>query len=292
MGNFAVVVVKPEGYIHAEAFRPVQQMLVQALGELGHDAIAADSYHEPPRRNIVLGVNLIERYGILPPAGSILYNLEQCDKSSTWMNAGTVSLFKADSLVIRGERITADSMYELWDYSAQNVEWWKRSVAIHDVKLVEIGYVKPTQPTKYLAEEERDIDVLFYGSVNERRARVLDDLHARGLKVEALFGVYGDELERYIERAKVVLNMHFYDAQIFEIVRVSHLLRHGRFVVSEWGGLCRAFEGIELAPYENLADVCAEMVKRPEHRARAAQIGKHIFQEMPFSENLRSVVGA
>ena len=39
----------------------------------------------------------------------------------------------------------------------------------------------------------------------------------------------------WIARSKIVLNLHQYDAQVFEIVRVSYLLANRRAVVSERG---------------------------------------------------------
>jgi hypothetical protein len=53
--------------------------------------------------------------------------------------------------------------------------------------------------------------------------------------IEFLAGVYREERDRLIARAKVVLNMHYYDARVFEIVRVSYLLSNEKAVVAECG---------------------------------------------------------
>ena len=49
------------------------------------------------------------------------------------------------------------------------------------------------------------------------------------------FNAYGGKRDALIARAKVVLNIHYYAAQVFEIVRVSYLLANSKAVVTEIG---------------------------------------------------------
>jgi len=82
---------------------------------------------------------------------------------------------------------------------------------------VPIGYVPELTRIAPAAE---DIDVLFYGASYERRYAVLRDLHDRGLRVKWLSGVYGASRDAWIARSKIVLNIHYWDAKIFEKVRL------------------------------------------------------------------------
>ncbi len=93
-----------------------------------------------------------------------------------------------------------------------------------------------------------------------------------GLNTQAVFGVYGAARDTLIARAKVVLNLHFYEASIFEIVRVSYLLANRKAVVAE------CHDGTEVDPdmldavrparYGQLVDACAELVHdEPERSA-------------------------
>lgn len=92
----------------------------------------------------------------------------------------------------------------MWDYSAANVA---RLAALGVAALhVPIGYHPVLARIERAAE---DLDVLFYGSLNERREAVLDGLEARGLQVASVFGVYGAERDALIARAKLVLNVHY-----------------------------------------------------------------------------------
>ena len=55
----------------------------------------------------------------------------------------------------------------------------------------------------------------------------------KGLTVKSLFGVYGKERDAWIERSKLVINHHYYQSQIFEVVRVFYLLTNSVAVVGE-----------------------------------------------------------
>ena len=99
-----------------------------------------------------------------------------------------------------------------------------------------------------------DFDVLFYGSFNARRQKILDALRDRGLTVKAVFGVFGADLDQLIARSKVVINIHFYDNGRLEMIRLFDLLANGRTIVSELnpGELVDAdlTDAFVTAPYE------------------------------------------
>jgi len=272
----AVVIVSPPGYPHAEAFREVAESLVAALRDLGHDAVLARGFEAGDRRAIVFGANLLERAGLEPPPDAILYNLEQVTPDSPWFPAATLARLRR---------------HRVWDYSAANV-----------ARLAALGVTATHVPIGYhpvLARIERaaeDLDVLFYGSLNERREVVLDGLEARGLQVASVFGVYGAERDALIARAKLVLNVHYYAARVFEIVRVSYLLANRRCVVSETGAEpdeeAAWAEGIAFAPYERLVETCVELVARRSERRRLAEAGHARFAARPLAPILAAALAA
>ena len=58
------------------------------------------------------------------------------------------------------------------------------------------------------------MDVLFFGLMNPRRAALLAAVTASGLAVHVLTGdtmTFGAPLDAILARAKIVLNLHFYD---------------------------------------------------------------------------------
>jgi len=256
--RFAVAIASPPGYEHGEAFREVAEGLHHGLLALGHDSVLTNRLDLDDRRTIVLGSNLLALYQLEPPRDPILYNLEQVEGAS-WTYART----PLPDLLRR---------YPVWDYSEANIERlveWQVPRPTH----VPIGYVP--QLTR-IAPAEEDVDVLFYGSLNERRRLILDKLQQRGLRVKWLFGVYGAARDAWIARSKVVVNIHFFPSKVFEIARVSYLLANRRAVVSEYGGH-RNDEldleaGIAFADYDDVVDRCMELVG--DDRARR-ELGEH-----------------
>jgi hypothetical protein len=142
----------------------------------------------------------------------------------------------------------------------------------------------------------QDLDIAFVGSLNPRRSMALEAMQRQGLKVQAAAGVYGTERDALFARAKVVLNLHYHEAQVFEIVRVSYLLANRVCVVSEVG-LDQRLEapfarGVAFAPYGELVAACRYLVQRPDARRRIAGAGYDIFKAMPQAPMLAKALQA
>ncbi len=276
VSQFAVVTVRPPGYAHAEAFAEVGETLLHALRRLGHDAVVAD-HPVPGRRAIVLGSNLLPRHPLPLDPGDVLYNLEQVEERSPWLGPELRALFRR---------------HPVWDYSARNAARYP-ALGLPAPVVVPIGWAPELARIAPAAVE--DVDVLFYGSVNERRRGILEALAARGLRVEARFGLYGAERDALIARSKIVLNVHFYEAKVFEEVRVSYLLGNGRCVVSERGAdpeAERAFEGgVAFADHDRLVETCAALAADPGARARLAARGREIMASRDAARILHPFVG-
>jgi hypothetical protein len=278
---FQVVQVRPEGYIHAEALTEIAECVYFGLQRLGVKAF----FREPPDRpvrQIVLGAHLLDAQGLdALPADAIIYNSEQIDDDSRWLTSQYVGALKKRTV---------------WDYSTENV---RRLTALgsRSVQFVPVGYVPELARIPHVSDE---IDVLFYGSVNPRRQHILDQLQARGLNVVVLFGAYGEERDRAIARAKVVLIVHFYEAKIFEIVRAAYLLSNRKAVVAECGPDTfvepELRDAICAAPYERLVDACVELVRDPARRDALGAQAQRLFalrrEENILGASLQRVVPA
>jgi hypothetical protein len=246
------------GDVHSGAFAEIHDTLQAALYELGTAA-----------RSIYLGAHHVQTI----PEDAIVYNFEQ---------AGTVG--QSYAAIMRAR--------ETWDYDARNVAALRaRSILAKHVPLGYHPVLKRIQPAPV-----EDIDVLFYGSINPRRQKVIDELRAAGVVVVHLFSKYGAERDAYIARAKIVLNLHYYDSQIFEIPRVSYLLANERFVVSEDGhGDDPVYEefadGVAMAPYGSLVETCCAFLLDPVARRDVARLGTLVMRERDEVAILRSALG-
>ena len=279
--RYAVSILRQPGNIHSECFRELAETVTGGLNALGHEAVLSeeqDTSASGGRRNIVFGSNLIANLDA-PPAfapGSILYNLEQIYDGSPWLTPGLLAAFRA---------------HTVWDYSQANIQ----ALARYGIPAqhVPVGYLPSL--TRIPPAPAQDIDVLFIGSLAARRLAVLQALERSGLRVMAIYGRYGPERDQFIARAKMILNIHFHEAKVFEIVRVSYLLANRCFVVSETG-LDAATEaafsgGVAFAPYDRLVPICLSYLREPAARQAVAARGFAIMSAIGEADMLRPVVG-
>lgn len=260
--KYSVSIYSPPGYWPAACFEEVAETLRCGLRSIGREGVPGQA------RDIVLGANM------LPPGyqgTGVLYNLEQ--RGSSWLESPA-----ALDLLRR---------HEVWDYSASNIAWLtERGVR---AKHLPIGYAR--ELTR-IPERERDLDVLFYGVLNERRQRVLDGLRERGLSVCHCFGAYGAERDDLIARSRIVLNLHYYDARIFEIVRCSYLFANRACVVSEESeDVPPELRGsVHFAPYDRLVDECVRLLASSEQRYEIAHRAHEAFKKCSEAAFLVRVV--
>ena len=264
--KFAVVLICPAGYIHSLALLEIAETIHYALVNLGFDSILTDSYESPERKNIILGGHLLTNAPeYIIPKDAIIYNFEQIDPSSPWLESNYLELLKS---------------HEVWDYSKQNINTFEK-LGVTNLKHLPLGYVH--QLNRIKTSDYQDIDVLFYGSLNGRRSKIIDALKAANLNVVNVFGVYGAERDALISRSKIVLNIHFYDSKIFEIARISYLLSNGVCVVSEIGNDPIELEfknSLILTEYDDIVSTCVSLINDRKTRKSIAEIGRNYFRQL------------
>ena len=245
---FNICLIKPADYIHSYAFLELGELIHFSLKELGYKSELNFNQLEPGAKNIIIGGHLLSEEDIpFLPGSTVVLNTEQVYSEATPWSQAIFKLAKK---------------FDIWDYSMKNIEKF-HAIGIDRVKHLKIGFQK--ELVRIDPYKNKDIDVLFYGCINERRKEVLDKLAANGLRVKVLFGVYGKERDEWVERSKLVLNHHFYNSHIFEVVRVFYLLTNSIAVVGEVNettsieSMCR--EGIYSAKYSELVSACMHMAK-------------------------------
>lgn len=140
----------------------------------------------------------------------------------------------------------------------------------------------------------RVVDMLAAGLRELSCTVEITNARQRGLSVKAVFGVYGAELDEFISRSKVVINIHFYPNGRLEMIRLFDLLANARTVVREVNpgetvdnDLQDAFVG---APYERLADVTEALVRDPVRCAQVAAAGKAALKNCCARTILREAI--
>ncbi len=279
MRPFRIVLLRPGRSPHAEALREVAEALHYALQRLGLSAGVAEAMPAAGEGAIVLGAHAADPATLAAlPAEAILYNFEQL----------------TDDLFARAPHYRdALGTQPVWDYSAANATRYADFGIAAPRAVVPVGYVP--EWTRIAPAAKQDIDVLFYGSINPRRLAILQELREAGLAVAPHFGVYGPARDALIARAKVVLNMHFYDAQILEMPRVGYLLANRVPVVTEIGPATRLephlAEAMRGVPRDDLVDACVELVHDEPARRALAERGYAAFSGRRLEETLARALG-
>lgn len=274
--NFAVTVVTLPGYLHSAAFSEVAETLCYGLRSLGHDCVLSTDANIPGRQHIVLGANLLPDYALPVAPDAILYNLEQVQAGPPWFTPQHIDLYRR---------------HVVWDYSEQNVTRFA-ALGIHVSRVMPMGYIG--EMTRIEHEDHADIDVLFFGSMGPRRHATIERMRALGLRVEAVFGVYGQARDALIARAKVVLNVHHYEAHVLEVVRISYLLANKCVVLSERSSNPaddNAFsQGVAFADYDDLPQVARALIDAPDECERISRRGFELMQSRPIVNYLRAAL--
>ncbi|HEY0186577.1 MAG TPA: hypothetical protein VGC67_03735 [Cellulomonas sp.] len=271
-------VVAPAGYPHSHAFDEVALTLSEAFCELGGSApVVAGPADFAGRAPIVYGANLLAPGSAahLPP-DSVLVNLEQAERDTRWITPDYLATLAALPVL---------------DYSPRNRDALA-ALGVPHARVLAIGYAPAL--TRIVPARHQDIDVLFYGSLNHRREVVLRRMQRAGLRVEHLFGVYGAARDAGIARAKVVVNLHAYDAKVFEVVRVSYLLANAVCVLTEGEAtdpdLAPFAAGLAVAPYDGLVERAVTLVADADERARLGAAGLAAMRARSQVDALRAVL--
>jgi hypothetical protein len=268
MARFNIVTIWPDGYPHSACFNEVAETLLYGLEALGHHVHIVRNFFSQTCWNIVLGAHLLPFQSAVPAKNAIIYNLEQL---------GSAALFNERALTGFGW---------WWDYSEKNLAELKLG---YWGKHVPIGYVPELTRIR---PNVQDIDVLFYGSINERRKKILEDCTNAGLKVCAAFNCYGPERDDLIARSKVVLNVHYYESKIFEIVRCSYLMANRKCIVTEESNELDADleHGVVPVPYSFLVEMCKCVANDVYLRKNQEEIAFEVMSKRDEREILKSAL--
>lgn len=121
---------------------------------------------------------------------------------------------------------------EVWDYDLDNIEILKT----YGIEAKFRPFIYSESLKRIKNKKNKDIDVLFYGTLNERRYKILspilDFLHG-SLKIVFLNNICGKELDHYISRSKIILNLNAHDFDRQKQSRISYCLINNKCVISE-----------------------------------------------------------
>lgn len=177
----------------------------------------------------------------------------------------------------------------VWDLSRPNL-----AVLASDgiaAEVVPLGYHRSQA---IMPTAEPDVDILFSGSVSERRVNILKDLVAAGLEVQVLFGAYGLAKQSMLARARIHLHVHAGESALFQQPRIAHLLNNACFVITETArdNPYPKVDLVQVRPSE-IVDACRYYLAHPLERAVRAERNRNEFAEhYPMVKLLQAAVAS
>ena len=277
---FNICIIKPKDYIHYQAFTEIAELIHFSLLNLNCKSSITFNHLDtnPEKKNIIFGGHLLNNDLINKvPNNSIVFNTEQIESNTEEWRERIIKL--------------ANRNIELWDYSLFNIKFTQDKTNIK-AKLFEIGYQR--ELNRITHKKTKKVDVLFYGSINDRRKIIIDKLIEKNIKVKCLFGVYVKDRDDWIAKSKLVLNMHMYDSKIFEIIRVFYLMTNGVPVVAEYDDKTKInnnfLMGIKTVPYNELVEMIVHLVNSENEREELGHNGLLEIKKYPQEQFTKKIL--
>lgn len=183
------------------------------------------------------------------PMNYIAFQMEQ-SVSSRWFNADYFARLKRAKYV--------------FDYAIPNLEFLqKNSIEFSKIYYLPIDMLQ--ENNEYQSNLYYEYDVAFYGDIGNcpRRQYYLDKLKEK-FSVKVISGVFGKELHALLNKAKVIVNIHFYENALLETTRLYECLSLNKIIVSEEGSDQNDHTELEnLIDFTSVGDVQA-MIERVE----------------------------
>lgn len=214
------------GDLDKSPFVPVMKMAMELYGndEKYNNSILVFAYNR--------GEPFNEFKKLCPNKKIIIYQFEQIyNNFSEWYNPNSNILhIKKRTEHLNGWFKNVD---EIWDYDVNNLVFLKK-MGFNNVKHVPLKYANSLK--RINNDYDKDIDVLFYGQVKgcDRRREIIRKIQEKHNIVIVPYGTTGDKLYNYVDRSKIVLNIHFYEGVIQEQVRIFELIINDKCVLSEY----------------------------------------------------------
>lgn len=258
-------------YVKNIIFKETALALFYTITKLGYKCNLSDNINTDTNElYIILGAN--EYLGDLP-RNYIVYQFEQTNIFIKDNNSKQSKNFKDRYINI------LKNATHIWDYSKSNVKYLKNMLKINNITWVPIFYSQNLEVIKNM--KEKPIDILFYGSMNPRRAHILNELNKKynvEIRVNDLWDKERDDL---ISKSKIVINIHYYENAIVELHRISYLLCNKVLVISEIGRDYKDLEKMVIfSDYNKLIKTCDNWLSKTDsERYTISMNGYHEFRD-------------
>ena len=166
-------------------------------------------YNDDKNIYIIFSINKLDKL----PKNFIVYNFEQLATERIWSD----DFFNKCKKAIR-----------VLDYSLVNINIFKK----HKITAYHLpyGWSPMIEPEFNILLKDKEMDVIFLGSKNERRSKFLSNFENLYFNDKCFY----EEYESITKKAKFSFNIHFYNKNtILELTRIIPLISRGVIILSE-----------------------------------------------------------
>ena len=280
--KFHLVSIEPQHFEHAASWYELAELVLHGLLRAGFECSTGVNQFAPNRTNIVFGAHyVIAEMEPLIAKNTFLFNTEQ------------LPILSEDFCHQRYMQIRywAQKGFRFLDYSAENAAVLSAWGAA-EVSVIPLGYVPELDR---LRKQSPKYDCLFYGGLNPRRHKLLHEIQELGVNLKFLHGIYGEDRDAFIEQSKMILNLHLYDSEIFEIVRVNYLMHNNICVLTELNPSTKISPELKdlfvCCSRDTLAAAVATLVDQPKKIQQQAAAAYDWLRSRPQEEIMKSIFG-
>lgn len=180
-----------------------------------------------------------------------------------------------------------ENSYAVFDYSLENISFLQeKGLDLQKTHYMPISY--NFEEGIGLSNDQPLYDVLFYGDFKCERRQVALEFLQKKHSVKVINNLYGDALKEELKRAKVIVNVHYYEGALLETTRLYECLSLGLPVVSEksvdmenHSNLEEVVEFFELGDFEGMASAVEVLLKNAEEGQAKNNRIKMILESQP-----------
>lgn len=210
-------IIQPSGYIHSQGFIDQARYARYQFKRFGAEVSISKNRLRENAINIVFGAHLGFSEELKNRYTCVFINLEQLGDQGAKIGKEYLRLLSTSPVIDYEQR-------NLFNYGAKP----------GTVPIISFQYAPYLFQADSLPLEDRPIDLLFFGTINERRKKIFSRIEDCGWNIAMFdYPLYGEERDQFIRQSKAVLNCHFYESSLFEQARAFHTLSLGTPLVSE-----------------------------------------------------------
>jgi hypothetical protein len=218
--------------------------------------------------------------------------------SPTWLAENNDMLKGKNIILVNAEQLATKSVVVSKDYLACLKEWHVAEYHASNTPFLNKFFILPIIPSNAVLYElepsTKDIDILFYGSMNDRRSKIISNIIATGVNVHVANGIYGYDLAPLISRSHIVLHMHYYETKLFPIIRFLQPIMQQVPIVCEVSNMSPHNDwtksGIVFAEYDKLTLTCLMLLANKKQQQEVAASTLQFANSMRVGQGLKHIL--